>query len=88
MVLMPVRCPPWQHDRVLQGGTPRAGQQRSRCHNADCSPYAVVLNPASPRHGIDTRALHPLVVLLPLFQTGHLLLHPAQETEGRQGDGP
>lgn len=46
MVLMPVLCPHCQSDQVIKGGTPTAGTQRYRCHNATCPHAAFVLNPS------------------------------------------
>ena len=46
MVLIPVLCPHCQSDQVIRGGTTKAGKQRYRCQNVDCSHYSFVLNPA------------------------------------------
>ena len=50
MILIPVLCPHCQTDRVIKGGTTRAGKQRYRCQNVDCSHYSFVLNPAYQGH--------------------------------------
>ena len=50
MVLIPVLCPHCQSDQVTKGGTTKAGKQRYRCQNTDCSHYSFVLNPAYQAH--------------------------------------
>jgi hypothetical protein len=50
MVLIPVLCPHCQSDQVIKGGTTKAGKQRYRCQNVDCSHYSFVLNPAYKAH--------------------------------------
>ena len=40
MVLTPVLCPHCRSDRVIKGGTTKAGKQRYRCYHADCSHYS------------------------------------------------
>ena len=46
MVLIAVRCPHCLSDQVIKGGKTKMGKQRYRCHNADCSHYSFVLDPA------------------------------------------
>ena len=48
MVLIPVLCPHCQSDQVIRGGTTKAGKQRYRYQNADCSHDSFVLHPAYP----------------------------------------
>jgi len=50
MVLIPVLCPHCQSDQVIKGGATKAGKQRYRCQNTDCSHYSFVLNPAYQAH--------------------------------------
>jgi transposase-like protein len=40
MGLIPVRCPHWQSDSVIQGGKTKAGLQRYKCLNATWPPEA------------------------------------------------
>lgn len=46
MVFIAVRCPHCHSNHVIKGGTTKTGKQRYRCHNADCSHYSFVLDPA------------------------------------------
>lgn len=50
MVRIPVLCPHCQSDQVIKGGTTKAGKQRYRCQNIDCSHYSFVLNPTYYAH--------------------------------------
>lgn len=50
MVLIAVLCLHCQSDRVIKGGTTKAGKQRYRCQNSDCPHYSFVLNPAYQGH--------------------------------------
>ena len=50
MALISVRCPYCQRDQVIKGGTTKAGKQRYRCQNSDCTHYSFVLNPAYQGH--------------------------------------
>ena len=44
MVLIPVLCPHCQSDQIIKGGKTKAGKQRYKCQNADCSHYSFQLN--------------------------------------------
>ena len=50
MVLIPVLCPYCQSDQVIKGGTTKAGKQRYRCQNTDCSHYSFVRHPTDNAH--------------------------------------
>ena len=42
---MPVHCPHCCTDRVIKEGKTKAGHQRYKCQNTDCSRYSFLLNP-------------------------------------------
>jgi insertion element IS1 protein InsB len=44
MVHIPVLCPYCHSDQVIKGGKTKAGQQRYKCQNADCSHDAFQLD--------------------------------------------
>jgi transposase-like protein len=44
MVLISVLCPHCQSDQIIKGGKTKAGKQRYKCQNADCSHYSFQLN--------------------------------------------
>jgi len=44
MVLIPVLCPHCQSDQVIRGGKTKAGKQRYKCQNSDCSCYSFQLD--------------------------------------------
>ena len=46
MVLIPVRCPYCQSERVIKGGKTDTGKQRYRCHNPACSHQSFLLDSA------------------------------------------
>jgi transposase-like protein len=46
MVLIPARCLYCQSDHVTKRGKTKAGKQRYRCHNPDCTPQSFLLDPA------------------------------------------
>ena len=50
MVLIPVLCLHCQSDQVIKGGPTKAGKQRYRCQNPDCSHSSFVPNPAYKAH--------------------------------------
>ena len=55
MVLISVLCPYCQSDQVIKGGTTKAGKQRYRCQNSDCSHYSFVLNPTYQGHLLEVK---------------------------------
>ena len=59
MVLIPVLCPHCRSERIIKGGTTKAGKQRYRCQNPDCPHYSFVLNPTYHGHlpGIKTQII-------------------------------
>ena len=44
MVLIPVLCPHCHSNQVIRGGKTKAGQQRYKCQNTDCSCYSFQLD--------------------------------------------
>lgn len=44
MVLIPVLCPYCDSDRIIKGGTTKAGTQRYKCLNAQCPHYSFQLD--------------------------------------------
>ena len=44
MVLIAVLCPHCQSYQIIRGGKTKAGKQRYKCQNADCSHYSFQLN--------------------------------------------
>jgi transposase-like protein len=44
MVLIPVLCPHCQSDQVIRGGKTKAGKQRYKCQNSNCTHYSFQLD--------------------------------------------
>ena len=60
MVLIPVHCPHCHSEHIIKGGTTKAGIQRYKCQNTDCSHYSFQLDliykgrsPAIKEHIVD-----------------------------------